>query len=69
MVLSDFLSRQNNNDSNPLEIITISFNMHEVLHENYYNMGNYWVQTRYQVKTSGIKLPEVHAMGKIYILM
>ena len=32
MVLSDFLSRQNYNDSNPHEIIPISFNMYQVLH-------------------------------------
>ena len=31
MVLSDFLSRQNNDDSNPHEIIPISFNMYQVL--------------------------------------
>ena len=30
MVLSDFLSRQKTDDSNPLEIIPISFNMREV---------------------------------------
>ena len=41
MVLSDFLSRQNINDSNPYEIIPISFNMHKVLQENYYNIDNY----------------------------
>ena len=29
MVLSDFLSRKNNDDSNPHEIIPISFNMHK----------------------------------------
>ena len=40
MVLSDFLSRQNHDDSNPHEIIPISFNMYQVLHENYYNIGN-----------------------------
>ena len=34
MVLSDFLSRQNNNNSNPHEIIPISFNIYKVLHEN-----------------------------------
>ena len=33
MVLSDFLSRQNSNDSNPHEIIPISFNIYQVLHE------------------------------------
>ena len=64
MVLSDFLSRQNNDNSNPHEIIPISFNMHEVLHENYYNMKNYLVQTRSQAKSSGIKLPKVHGMVK-----
>ena len=40
MVLSDFLSRQNHNDNNPHEVILISFNMHNVLHEKYYNIGN-----------------------------
>ena len=38
MVLSDFLSRQNNDDSNPHEIIPISFNMHNVLQVIYYNV-------------------------------
>ena len=64
MVLSDFLSRQNNDDSNPHEIIPISFNMYKVLHKNYYNIENYLVQTRSQAKSSGIKLLEVHSMGK-----
>ena len=45
MVLSDFLSRQKNDNSNPPEIITISFNIHQVLHEKYYNTENYLVQT------------------------
>ena len=44
MVLSDFLSRQNNEDSNPHEILTISFNMYQGLHK-YYNTENYLVQT------------------------
>ena len=39
MVLSDFSSRQTNDDSNPHEIIPISFNMHEVLQENYYKIS------------------------------
>ena len=56
MVLSDFLSRQNNNDSYPHEIIPISFNMHKILLENYYNTDSYLVQARSQAKTSGIKL-------------
>ena len=45
MVLSDFLSRQNNDDSNPHEILPISFNMHKVLQENYYKIDRYLVQT------------------------
>ena len=46
MVLSDFLSKQNNDDSNLNEIIPISFNMHQVLHKNYYDTEKYLVQTR-----------------------
>ena len=61
-VLSDFLSRQNNNNSNPHEIIPISFNMHKVLQDNYYNIDSYLVQTRSQARSSGFKLPEVHGM-------
>ena len=63
MVLSDFLSRQNN-DINPHEIIPISFNMHKVLQENYYKIDSYLEQTRSQAKSNGIKLPEVHSMRK-----
>ena len=62
MVLSDFLSRQNNDNSNPHEIIPMSFNMHKVLQENCYKIDSYLVQTRSQAKTSRIKLPEVHGM-------
>ena len=64
MVLSDFLSRQNNNYSNLHEIIPISFNMHKVLQENYYKIDSYLVETRSQARSSGIKLPEVHGMRK-----
>ena len=64
MVLSDFLSRQNNNDSNPHEIIPISLNMHKVLQENYYNIDRCLVQMRSQARSSEIKLPEVHGMRK-----
>ena len=39
MILSDFLSKQKHDDSNPHDIIPISFNMHNVLHGRYYNMG------------------------------
>ena len=64
IVLSDFLSRQNNNNNNPHEIIPISFNMHQVLHKNYCNTEKYLVQTRSQARSRGIKLLEVHGMGK-----
>ena len=62
MVLSDFLSRQNNNDSTPHEIISISFNMHKVLQENYYKIDSYLVQRRFQARSGGIKLPDIHGM-------
>ena len=39
MILSDFLSRQKHDDSNSHEKIHFSFNMHNVLHEKYYNIG------------------------------
>ena len=45
MVFSDYLSRQNNDNSNPHEIIPISFNMYQVLHEKHYDTENYLVQT------------------------
>ena len=64
MVLSDFLSRQNNDDNNPHEIIPFSFNMHKILHKNYYNIDSYLVQTRSQAISSGIKLPAVLGMRK-----
>ena len=67
MILSDFLSRQKHNDSNPHEIIPISFNMRNMLHEKYYNTGKserYLVQMQSQTKSSGVKLPEVHVVIK-----
>ena len=75
MVLSDFLSRQKLDDSNPHEIIPTSFSLREALHESYHTLKNfqisadsrmdkYIVQTRAQVKSSGIKLPEVHGAKK-----
>ena len=56
MILGDFLSRQNHDDSNPHEIIPISFTMHNLLHEKYYNIGKtekYLVQTQSQTRSSG----------------
>ena len=67
MIISDFLSRQNHGNSNPHEIMPISFNMHNLLHEKYYNIGKtekYLVQMWSQTKSSGVNVPEVHGMSK-----
>ena len=52
MILSDFLSRQIEDDSNLHEIIPISFNIWEILQESYHNMvtDTYKVQMRAQAK-------------------
>ena len=52
MILSDFLSRQIEDDSNPHEIIPISFNIQDILQENYNHMAmdTYNIQMRAQVK-------------------
>ena len=63
MILSDFLLQQKNYDSNAHKIIPISFNMCQILDDNYYNK-RYLVQSRSQAKSCGTKLPEVHGMGK-----
>ena len=68
MVLSDFLSRQDPGDEDTKEIIPISFNMRLVLQDKYYSVGEskdkYVVQTRLQMKASGVQLPEVHGSRK-----
>ena len=38
MILSDFLSRQRTDDSNPHEIIPISFDMQAILRDRHYNI-------------------------------
>ena len=40
MVLSDFLSRPKTDDSNPHEIIPISFSLRRILHESYYKISD-----------------------------
>ena len=68
MILSDFLSRQTHDDSNPHEIIPISFNMYNILHVNYYSIeieDQYLVQTRSQTKATEITLPEGHGAKKM----
>ena len=67
MILSDFLSRQRVDRSNPHGIIPASFDMKAIPKEKYYNVGNesrYIVQTCSQIKNRGIKLPEVHGVDK-----
>ena len=72
LILSDFLSRQSNDDSNPNEIIPISFDMNKILENNLNsfdtnnNFGNskYLIQMHSQAKTSGTNLPEVHGVQK-----
>ena len=49
MILSDFLSRQKTDNSNPHEIIYLSLGMWEILKDRYYNIGNdskYLIQTQ-----------------------
>ena len=41
MVLSDFLLWQSNDDSNPNEIIPISFNTYKILEDNREHFGKY----------------------------
>ena len=41
MVLSDFLSQQNNDESNPKEIIPISFDMNTILDDNMNDFDKY----------------------------
>ena len=73
MVLSDFLSRQKTDDSNPHELIPISFMLRSQVDNHFYQIDNeinqpkndrYLVQTRSQVKSSGIKLPEIHGANE-----
>ena len=73
MVLSDFLSQQKMDNSNPHEIIPISFSLKSLTGNHFYQINNeisqpqtskYLMQTRSQAKSSGIKLPEIHGMNK-----
>ena len=73
MVLSDFLSRQKTDDSNPHEIIPISFTLRSQVDNHFWCINNeidqpktdkYLVQTRSQAKSSGIKIPEIHSVNK-----
>ena len=71
MVLSDFLSQQKTDNSNPHEIIPISFTLKSLVGNHFYQINNkinqpetskYLIQTRSQAKSSGIKVLEIHGM-------
>ena len=73
MVLSDFLSRQKMDDNDPHELIPISFTLRSQVDNHFHRIDNkinqpkndrYLVQTRSQVKSNGIKLPEIHGANK-----
>ena len=55
MVLSDILSRQKSDNSNPHEIISISFSLRKVLYESCYKLGRIfpnqgWTNTWYKLE-------------------
>ena len=73
MVLSDFLSRQKTDDSNPHKLIPISFTLRSQVDNHFYQINSrtdkpktdeYLVQTRSQAKSSSIKIPEIHGTNK-----
>ena len=49
-ILSDFLSRQNIDDSNPHKIIPIPFNMQNMLYDRYYNVGESKEEGKYLIQ-------------------
>ena len=73
MVLGDFLSRQKTDDSTPYKHIPISFMLRNPIDNHFYQINSgmdqpktdrYFVQTRSQAKSSGIKIPEKHGTNK-----
>ena len=73
MVLNNFLSRQKTDNSNPHELIPISFMLRNQIDDHFYQIDSridnpktnkYLVQTRSQAKSSGIKIPEIHGANK-----
>ena len=66
MVLSDFLSRQLGHDSDLHEIIPVSFNIKEILKENYQNMVKdmYMVHIRSQAKAKANAPAVQNSTGK-----
>ena len=65
MVLSDFLSRIEGDESSPHEVIPMLFNIHSIMSNQYYTIANdivesYRVQTRSAMKTTGVQMPKVY---------
>ena len=63
-----FYLGKKHDDSDPYEIIPISFNMYNALYETFYRIepqDQYLVQTQSQTKVTGITLPEVHGTKKM----
>ena len=63
IVLSDFLSRQHGDNSNPHEIIPISFNMGKLLKQNYqyYTKAHFWYKLDPRVRQR-IQKYKIHAV-------
>ena len=72
MILKDFLSHQKNDDSDPSEIIPVSFKAYKILEDNrkvdecinFPCKNKFLIQTHSQAKMSSTKLPEVHGVSK-----
>ena len=73
MVLSDFLSRQKMDDSNPHELIPILVTLRSQVNIHFYQINSrtdqpktntYLAQTRSQAKSSSIKIPDIHGANK-----
>ena len=68
-----FFQKKKVDDSNPCEIIPISFSLRTVLQDKYYSLEGeserYMIQTRLQMKASGVQLHEVHVSRKGLILI
>ena len=63
MILSDFFSRQHGDNSDPHQIIPISFNIKEILKESYQNIvkDTCMVQSRSQTKAKAANAPAIQS--------
>ena len=69
MVLSDFLSGMDGDETDPHEIISILFNIHSILASQYYTISSniaetYKVQSTSATKADGAQMPKVHGVDK-----